>query len=94
MLNLKEINNILQDIHRELRKFIEGSNYRNNISSEELAKSALILLRSLPSARHAVLEHLCSVFDEAANTHLLQIEIGPDISSKLLNISHSCSFIT
>lgn len=68
---------------KEVRNFVKGSTYETKVSNEDLVRSALLLLRTLPSARQAVLEHLCNVFDEAVNSHLLQIELGKDISGKL-----------
>ena len=56
---------------------MKGSTFETKVSNEDLVHSALLLLRTLPSARQAVLEHLCNVFDEAVNNHILHIiELG------------------
>lgn len=55
----------------EVRTFIAGTSKEKSISHESLARSALHLLQTLPVARHAVLEHLCSLFDEAVKLHIL-----------------------
>ena len=64
---------------------MKGSTFKSKVTSEELAQSGLFLLRVLPSARHAVLEHLCNVFDEAVNKHILQIETGNKAIGKLMH---------
>lgn len=61
-----------KDILSEVRTFIAGTSNEKSISHESLARSALHLLQTLPVARHAVLEHLCSLFDEAVKLHILQ----------------------
>nr|XP_022328137.1 integrator complex subunit 5-like [Crassostrea virginica] len=61
-----------KDILSEVRTFIAGTSKEKSISAENLARSALHLLQTLPVARHAVLEHLCSLFDEAVKLHILQ----------------------
>ncbi|XP_014669565.1 PREDICTED: integrator complex subunit 5-like [Priapulus caudatus] len=65
-----------QEILNEVHKFVTGAQLADNLSRQELAQSAIFLLKSLPSSRAAVLEHLCSVFDEAVNVYLLQLETG------------------
>lgn len=62
---------LFQDILSEVRTFIAGTSKEKSISHESLARSALHLLQTLPVARHAVLEHLCSLFDEAVKLHIL-----------------------
>ena len=65
-----------QEILKQVRNFVKGSTRESEITASELIKSALFLLRSLPSARQAVLEHLSNVFDEAVNTHILKLDLG------------------
>uniref|UniRef100_A0A8C4WV32 Integrator complex subunit 5 n=1 Tax=Eptatretus burgeri TaxID=7764 RepID=A0A8C4WV32_EPTBU len=40
-------------------------------------RCALLLLRYLPAARHAVLEHLCGIFDEYVGYHVVELGEGP-----------------
>ncbi|XP_071802701.1 integrator complex subunit 5-like [Asterias amurensis] len=59
-----------------IRSFVKGTHARSGhkLSSEEHARCALHLLRTLPAARTAVLEHLCHVFDESVNSYLFELE--------------------
>ncbi|CAI9716921.1 Hypothetical predicted protein [Octopus vulgaris] len=92
-----------QDILNEVRHFLRGTVYDGKVNKESLAKSALFLLRTLPAARHAVLEHMCHVFDEAVMLHIQQLErsasgIGPehiDDSARSLEpiIQDACSVL-
>jgi hypothetical protein len=61
-----------RDIQQELLKFISGaSKYRSN--PLELTKTALFLLKSLPSARDAVLEFFNKMFDWSLERHIAQV---------------------
>jgi hypothetical protein len=61
-----------RDIQQELLKFIGGaSKYRSN--PLELTKTALYLLKSLPSARDAVLEFFNKMFDWSLERHIAQV---------------------
>ncbi|XP_064616946.1 integrator complex subunit 5-like [Liolophura sinensis] len=71
-----------QDILGQVRKFIRGANYEEKVSGEELCQSALYLLRTLPAARHAVLEYLCNVFTEAVNSHLLHLQLETTVADE------------
>ena len=44
------------------------------LSSVEKAQCAIVLLHSLPCARHAVLEQLCEVFHEAVQKYMVELE--------------------
>ena len=44
------------------------------MSSVEKAQCAIVLLHSLPCARHAVLEQLCEVFHEAVQKYMVELE--------------------
>ncbi|XP_038045725.1 integrator complex subunit 5-like [Patiria miniata] len=59
-----------------IRSFVKGIHARSGhkLTSEEHARCALHLLRTLPAARTAVLEHLCHVFDESVNSYLFELE--------------------
>ncbi|XP_048244995.1 integrator complex subunit 5-like [Haliotis rufescens] len=75
-----------QDILNEVNRFLRGASYDSKIGEENLAQSALFLLRTMPAARHAVLEHFCNVFDEAVNNHLLQMELGQSVTDETVKI--------
>lgn len=80
MINKAILFVFFQDILGQVRKFIRGANYEEKISGEELSQSALYLLRTLPAARHAVLEYLCNVFTEAVNSHLLHLQLETTVA--------------
>ncbi|ESO83763.1 hypothetical protein LOTGIDRAFT_236428 [Lottia gigantea] len=63
-----------KDILNEVNNFLHGARRDEKVASESLAKSALCLLRSMPAARHAVLEHFCNVFNEAVRRHLSELD--------------------
>ncbi|KAL3871772.1 hypothetical protein ACJMK2_039750 [Sinanodonta woodiana] len=65
-----------QDLLNEVRSFVQGVTYKGKVKNESLVQSALLLLKTLPAARHAVLEHLANVFGEAVNMHLMNLEFG------------------
>ena len=73
---MPKLNSISQDTLGEVRNFIAGTSRDRKISRESLTASALSLLQTLPVARHAVLEYLAGVFDEAVNHHLLRSHVG------------------
>ena len=56
--------------------FLQGATCRRKVPLEALAQSALFLLQHVPAARHAVLEHFCYVFDDAAGTYISQVDAG------------------
>lgn len=66
----------MQEILNNVSKFVKGSTHEINIPGDELARAALFLLSTLPSSRQAVLEYLCSVYDEAVNEHVLKPDLG------------------
>ncbi|XP_066144042.1 integrator complex subunit 5 isoform X1 [Euwallacea fornicatus] len=63
-----------QDLLNELRTFIKGTRKKEKQISVELTKTALILLRKLPSSREAIFEYFCTVFDAAASNYIEAIE--------------------
>lgn len=69
-----------------MQNFIHGASYKvhNLRQREALSQSALTLLRTLPTARHAVLEYMANVFDEAVNSYLLEMDIGHSVNGKVL----------
>ncbi|XP_005098705.1 integrator complex subunit 5 [Aplysia californica] len=58
------------DIRRQVNLFLQGSTGSGPVSIDALSSSALFLLRAVPVARHAVLEHYAMSFDDAINTFL------------------------
>ena len=44
------------------------------LSNVEKTQCAIVLLHSLPCARHAVLEQLCDVFHEAVQKYVVELE--------------------
>ena len=67
---------LMQDILQELNLFLQGVTCKRKVPVDTLAQSALFLLQRVPAARHAVLEHFCYVFDEAAGTYIRQMDTG------------------
>ncbi|XP_064359270.1 integrator complex subunit 5 [Dromaius novaehollandiae] len=67
-----------QELAQEIKAFLSGVDpvHGTKLTLKEHARCAILLLRSLPPARHAVLEHLRAVFDEHVCTHLLERENG------------------
>ncbi|KFZ54583.1 Integrator complex subunit 5, partial [Antrostomus carolinensis] len=68
-----------QDLAQELKSFLTGLDptQGTQLSPPAHARCALLLLRSLPPARHAALHHLRSVFDDQVSSHLLNRENPP-----------------
>ena len=56
-----------QDLLQQVHQFTKGASYGGDskVPTEERVKSALVLLRSLPSTRYAVLEYFGSLYDDA-----------------------------
>lgn len=67
---------LMQDILQELNLFLQGVTCKRKVPVDTLAQSALFLLQRVPAARHAVLEHFCYVFDDAAGTYIRQMDAG------------------
>ncbi|XP_026545114.1 integrator complex subunit 5 [Notechis scutatus] len=67
-----------QELAQEIKAFLSGVDpvHGNKLTIKEHARCAILLLRNLPPARSAVLEHLRSVFDEYVCTYLLELEAG------------------
>ncbi|KAK3087666.1 hypothetical protein FSP39_008920 [Pinctada imbricata] len=91
---------LLQDILAEVRNFIAGASHDRKVSHESLTSSALCLLQTLPVARHAVLEHLANVFDEAVNVHIIKahpqaknIQTDTDTESLDKTIKDACGVL-
>ncbi|XP_007442140.2 integrator complex subunit 5 [Python bivittatus] len=67
-----------QELAQEIKAFLSGVDpvHGNKLTIKEHARCAILLLRNLPPARSAVLEHLRGVFDEYVCTYLLELESG------------------
>ncbi|KAF7238515.1 Integrator complex subunit 5 [Varanus komodoensis] len=65
-----------QELAQEVKAFLSGVDpvHGNKLTIKEHARCAILLLRSLPPARSAVLDHLRGVFDEYVCTYLLELE--------------------
>ncbi|XP_040184873.1 integrator complex subunit 5 isoform X2 [Rana temporaria] len=61
-----------QDLSLQIKSFLSGSDpqHGQKLSPRDHARCALLLMRCLPSARHAVLEHLRSVFHDSVSWFL------------------------
>ncbi|KAM9301745.1 integrator complex subunit 5 [Gastrophryne carolinensis] len=61
-----------QDLSLQIKLFLSGADpqHGQKLSPRDHARCALLLLRCLPPARHAVLEHLRSVFHESVSSFL------------------------
>lgn len=66
---------ISQDLLMAIRTFISGATGSRKTNPLELTRIALDLLKRLPSARDAVLEYFCSVFDKSVSDYLAQTEV-------------------
>ncbi|XP_060614243.2 integrator complex subunit 5 [Anolis sagrei] len=67
-----------QELAQEIKAFLSGIDpvHGNKLTLKEHARCGILLLRSLPPARSAVLDHLRGVFDEYVCTYLLDLESG------------------
>ncbi|XP_071444577.1 integrator complex subunit 5 isoform X2 [Hetaerina americana] len=63
-----------QDSLSELRIFVAGATRTVKTNPLELARTALSLLKTLPSTIDAVLEYFCALFDVAVAKYVSQIE--------------------
>jgi len=84
-----------------LHSFLSGKDESGQVlSNVEKTQCAIVLLHSLPCARHAVLEQLCDVFHEAVQKYVVELErqalsgstghpdaLDPDLISALQNVS-------
>ncbi|KAM4618001.1 integrator complex subunit 5 [Discoglossus pictus] len=63
-----------QELSLQIKSFLSGSDAQqgHKLSLREHARCALLLLRCLPPARHAVLEHLRTVFHDSVSSFLAE----------------------
>ncbi|MEE6527750.1 hypothetical protein FKM82_029348, partial [Ascaphus truei] len=61
-----------QELSLQIKSFLSGSDpqHGQKLSPRDHARCSLLLLRCLPPARHAVLEHLRSVFHDSVSSFL------------------------
>ncbi|KAM4722521.1 neutral alpha-glucosidase AB isoform 3-T3 [Rhinophrynus dorsalis] len=61
-----------QELSLQIKSFLSGSDpqHGHKLSARDHARCSLLLLRCLPPARHAVLEHLRSVFHDSVSSFL------------------------
>uniref|UniRef100_UPI00398F0DAE integrator complex subunit 5 n=1 Tax=Pristiophorus japonicus TaxID=55135 RepID=UPI00398F0DAE len=64
-----------QELLQEMKAFISGMDpsHGHKLTVKEHARCGLLLLRNLPPARGAVLEHLRGVFDEYVSGYILEL---------------------
>ncbi|XP_072407280.1 integrator complex subunit 5 [Chiloscyllium punctatum] len=64
-----------QELLQEMKAFISGIDqvHGHKLSVKEHARCGILLLRNLPPARAAVLEHLRGVFDEYVSGYILEL---------------------
>ncbi|XP_051901085.1 integrator complex subunit 5 [Pristis pectinata] len=65
-----------QELLQEVKAFISGTDpvQGHKLTVKEHARCGILLLRNLPPARSAVLEHLRGVFDESVGSYILELE--------------------
>ncbi|KAG2459897.1 integrator complex subunit 5 isoform X3 [Polypterus senegalus] len=65
-----------QELAQEIKAFITGVDplHGNKLTVKDHAKCAILLLRSVPACRGAVLEHLRSVFDEYVGGYVVELD--------------------
>lgn len=67
-----------QDITEELRSFIAGTTRSTKCNPLDLTKTAVSLLKTLPTTREAIFEYFCTVFDNATQNYITRIEVCID----------------
>ncbi|XP_064425741.1 integrator complex subunit 5 [Latimeria chalumnae] len=89
-----------QELAQEIKAFLNGVDpvHGNKLTVKDHARCAILLLRNLPPARNAVLEHLCGVFDEYVSNYILEIEnetnatsLGPNLDDVIQEIQNVLS---
>uniref|UniRef100_A0A6I8NM36 Integrator complex subunit 5 n=1 Tax=Ornithorhynchus anatinus TaxID=9258 RepID=A0A6I8NM36_ORNAN len=74
----KVLGTYAQELAQEIKAFLTGVDpvLGHQLSARDHARCGLLLLRALPPARAAVLDHLRGVFDESARAHLAALDDG------------------
>ncbi|KAJ7307597.1 hypothetical protein JRQ81_009630 [Phrynocephalus forsythii] len=74
-----------QELAQEIKAFLSGVDptHGNKLTIKEHARCAILLLRHLPPARSAVLDHLRGVFDEYVCAYLMELESREDGTASL-----------
>ncbi|XP_068726857.1 integrator complex subunit 5-like isoform X3 [Montipora capricornis] len=90
-----------KNLKAQLHSFLSGTDESGKaLSNVKKTQSAIVLLHSLPCARHAVLEQLCDVFHEAVQKYVVELErqalsgatghpadLDPELISALQNVN-------
>lgn len=75
-----------QNLLQEVRSFVLPSKgLGGSLDILERTKSAIVLMRSLPCARAAVLEQICDIFQEAVRKHIVESD-RQDLLGTVLHI--------
>ena len=69
---------VLQEIQKQLTSFVRATTEASTSLNEDLVKSALYLLRELPSSQKAVLQYLSKLFVEAVETYIERLTLYGD----------------
>lgn len=64
-----------QDILSELRTFVAGASRSSDLDHNNLVKTSISLLKTLPAARESILEYFGSVFHNYVNRYLSLLEV-------------------
>ena len=73
-----------------MHSFLSGTDESGKaLSNVKKTQSAIVLLHSLPCARHAVLEQLCDVFHEAVQKYVVELE-RQALSGNFVCFPYSC----
>jgi len=68
---------VIQDMLKQVSRFVKAASTPNELNESgriELAHTAISLLQTLPAARDAVLEYLCTIYDQAVNQHINRLD--------------------
>lgn len=57
-----------------LNSFLSGCSGGNSLNTIDKIQCCIVLLQSLPCARHAVLEQLCDAFHESMHKYMVEME--------------------
>lgn len=81
--NKEHLNTQRDIVLQELRTFLNGATHSAKVRNVDVARSAIYLLKTLPAARDAVLEHMYNLFDETVNSYVLKYELEDRIVDSL-----------
>lgn len=81
-----------QDILSELRTFVAGASRSNDVDHNNLVKTSISLLKTLPAARESILEYFGSVFHNYVIHYLSLLEVLAIFRAFILRSSLSILF--